>query len=60
MTPLDAGMAALRRIKDNTVEARLLNSRGLPNFDVRFFILNKAGEYAGVAMYGSSESNYAV
>ena len=60
MSPKDAGMAALGRIKDNTIEARLLNSRGLPNFDVRFFILNKQGEYAGVAMYGASESHFAV
>ena len=60
MGPKDAGMAALRRIQDNTVESRLLNDRGLPAFDIRFFILNKQGEYAGVAMYGSSESNYAV
>jgi len=60
MAPKDAGMAALARIKDNTVEARLLNDRGLPNFDVRFFVLNKAGDYAGVAMYGSAESNFAV
>jgi N4-(beta-N-acetylglucosaminyl)-L-asparaginase len=60
MAPKDAGMEALRRIRDNTVEARLLNSRGLPAFDVRFFILNKAGEYAGVAMYGTGESLYGV
>jgi N4-(beta-N-acetylglucosaminyl)-L-asparaginase len=60
MSPKDAGMAALRRIQTNTVESRLLNSRGLPNFDVRFFILNKQGEFAGVAMYGSSETHYAV
>jgi len=60
MSPKDAGMAALRRIQSNTVESRLLNARGLPNFDVRFFILNKAGEYAGVAMYGASESAFAV
>lgn len=60
MTPKDAGMAALTRIKDNTIEPRLLNARGLPNFDVRFFILNKAGDYAGVAMYGASESMFAV
>jgi N4-(beta-N-acetylglucosaminyl)-L-asparaginase len=60
MAPRDAGMAALTRIKDNTVESRLLNERGLPAFDVRFFILNKAGEYAGVAMYGSGESMFAV
>ena len=60
MTPKDAGMAALGRGRDNTIEARLLNSRGLPNFDLRFFILNKAGDYAGVALYGSGESAFAV
>ncbi|MDH3270940.1 MAG: isoaspartyl peptidase/L-asparaginase [Gemmatimonadota bacterium] len=60
MSPKDAGMAALTRIKDNTIEPRLLNERGLPNFDVRFFVLNKAGDYAGVAMYGSGESMFAV
>jgi N4-(beta-N-acetylglucosaminyl)-L-asparaginase len=60
MSPKDAGMAALERIRSNTVESRLLNSRGLPNFDVRFFILNKAGDYAGVAMYGTSENMFAV
>ncbi|MFQ5537779.1 MAG: isoaspartyl peptidase/L-asparaginase [Gemmatimonadota bacterium] len=60
MAPKDAGMTALRRVKENTLEARLLNSRGLPAFDVRFFILNKAGDYAGVALYGSGESTFAV
>ena len=60
MSPIDAGMSALERIKKNTVEARLLNSRGLPAFDVRFFILNKKGEFAGVALYGSQENSYAV
>jgi|TARA_B110000263_G_scaffold110932_1_gene97016 N4-(beta-N-acetylglucosaminyl)-L-asparaginase len=60
MTPLDAGMSALKRIEANTVESRLLNSRGLPAFDVRFFILNKKGESAGVAMYGSQQKKYAI
>lgn len=60
MSPRDAGMGALARIRDNTVEPRLLNERGLPNFDVRFFVLNKAGDYAGVALYGSGESMFAV
>ena len=60
MSPRDAGMAVLRRVRDNTVESRLRNSRGLPGFDLRFFILNKAGDYAGVAMYGSAESAFAV
>ncbi len=60
MSPLDAGMATLERIKSNTVEPRLQNARGLPNFDVRFFLLNKAGQTAGVAMYGSNETHYSV
>jgi N4-(beta-N-acetylglucosaminyl)-L-asparaginase len=60
MAPKDAGMAALRRIVANTIEPRLQNARGLPNFDVRFFILNKRGEYAGVALYGTGERTFAV
>ena len=49
--PKDAGMEALRRIKANTVEKRLLNERCAPNFNINFYILNRKGEYAGVAMY---------
>ena len=39
------------RIKSNTIEKRLLNSRGLPNFDVNFYALNAKGEYGGTSMY---------
>jgi N4-(beta-N-acetylglucosaminyl)-L-asparaginase len=60
MSPKDAGMAALARIRSNTVERRLRNSRGEPNFNVRFFVLNKAGEYAGVSMYAAGETRYAL
>ena len=49
--PKDAGMEVLNRIKSNTIEKRLLNSRGLPNFGINFYILNAKGEYAGVTMY---------
>lgn len=59
-SPKDAGMEALERIRVNTVEARLLNSKGNPNFNIRFFVLNKHGEYAGVAMYRAGETTYAV
>jgi N4-(beta-N-acetylglucosaminyl)-L-asparaginase len=58
--PKDAGMEGLRRIKANTVEERLLNSRGEPAFNIRFFVLNAQGEYAGVAMYAAGETTYAV
>ena len=60
MSPKDAGMEALKRIKANTIEARLLNTKGNPNFNIRFFVLNKRGEYAGVAMYRAGESQFAV
>ncbi len=55
--PKDAGLEALRRVQKNTIEKRLLNSRGLPNFGLNFYILNAKGEYAGVSMY---EATYAV
>jgi len=49
--PKDAGMEALRRIKANTIEKRLLNSLGNPNFGINFYVLNAKGESAGVTMY---------
>ena len=60
LSPKDAGMEALKRIKANTIESRLLNSKGNPNFNIRFFALNKQGQYAGVAMYRSGETKFAV
>jgi N4-(beta-N-acetylglucosaminyl)-L-asparaginase len=58
--PKDAGLEALRRIKANTVEKRLLNPRGMPNFNVNFYVVNAKGEYAGVAMYAGERARYAV
>jgi len=52
MHPKDAGMEALKRVKENTIEKRLLNKRGLPNFNLNFYAINTKGEYAGVALYG--------
>lgn len=57
MRPKDAGMEALRRVRGNTVEKRLLNGRGLPNFNLIFYVLAADGSHAGVSMYAS---NYAV
>jgi N4-(beta-N-acetylglucosaminyl)-L-asparaginase len=58
--PKDAGLEGLKRIQANTVEKRLLNRRGLPNFNIRFFALNARGEYAGVSMYAAEETVFAV
>ena len=49
--PKDAGMEALQRVAANTVEKRLINDRGHPNFGLNFYILNAEGEHAGVSMY---------
>ncbi len=57
--PKDAGLEACRRIRANTVAPRLLNKRGEPNFNVNFYVLNKKGEHAGVALY-SQGGRYAV
>src|SRR5947207_4482181 len=53
MHPKDAAMDALRRVKANTIEKRLLNSSGNPNFGLNFYVLNAAGEFAGASMYPS-------
>jgi N4-(beta-N-acetylglucosaminyl)-L-asparaginase len=55
--PKDAALMALRRVAKNTIEKRLLNSNGRPNFGLNFYVLNAKGEYAGVSMY---ESTYSV
>ncbi len=59
-SPKDAGMTALKRIKANTIEKRLLNDRGEPNFNINFYVMNKAGEHAGVTMYGGPSVTYAI
>ena len=58
--PKDAAMEALRRIRANTVEKRLLNSKGNPDFNVTFYALNRRGDFAGVSLYGGKDHDYAV
>jgi N4-(beta-N-acetylglucosaminyl)-L-asparaginase len=60
MGPKDAGMEALKRIRAATVERRLLNSRGEPNFNVTFYVLSAKGEHASVALYAQPNATYAV
>jgi N4-(beta-N-acetylglucosaminyl)-L-asparaginase len=50
-SPKDAGLEACRRIQQNTVEQRLRNERGLPNFGINFYVLDARGEHAGVSLY---------
>ena len=60
MSPKDAGMEGLKRIKENTVEKRLLNEEGNPAFGINFYVVNTKGEHAGVSMYASERGRYAV
>jgi N4-(beta-N-acetylglucosaminyl)-L-asparaginase len=53
MTPKDAGMDALKRVRENTIEKRLLHEQGNPNFGLNFYVLAASGEHAGVSMYPS-------
>ena len=50
----DAGLEALRRVQQATVEKRLLNARGLPGFNLSLYLLTAQGEVAGVSLYGST------
>ncbi len=60
LSPKDAGMEGLKRIRENTVEKRLLNEEGNPAFGINFYILNAKGDYAGVSMYTSERRRFAV
>jgi hypothetical protein len=53
MSPRDAGLDALRRVKASTIDRRLLSPEGLPAFHLKFYVLNARGDHAGVAMYAS-------
>ncbi len=50
--PKDAAMEALRRVKANTVEKRLLRPNGEPAFGLSFYVISRSGEFAGVTMWG--------
>jgi N4-(beta-N-acetylglucosaminyl)-L-asparaginase len=55
--PKDAMLDALRRVKANTIEKRLLKEDGNPNFDLQFYAINAKGEHAAASLY---EGTYAL
>lgn len=60
MGPKDAVLEALRRIRDHTLERHLLNTRGLPAFNVKFYALSVGGEHASAGLYAGDKDLYAV
>ncbi len=51
LTPTQACLAALKRIADNTIEKRLRNDKGRPNFNASVYALRKDGAYGGACLY---------
>jgi len=47
--PRDAARTAMKRIKANTIEKRLLNEKGLPNFGMEYYVLDANGRHASVS-----------
>lgn len=50
--PEEACLFACRRIVDNTKFARLQDEQGRPNFNVRFYAVDKAGNVGGAEIHG--------
>ena len=57
-SPEEACLRVLERIADWSTAPQLVNADGKPNFNVKFYAVNKRGEYAGAALW--SNSRYAV
>jgi len=53
--PQDACVTALERVVDWTVEDRLLNERGRPNFGLNYYAVNKEGQFGGASLYAGAQ-----
>lgn len=54
-SPMHAVKQAVERAVKFTTEARLLNSDGQPNFDLKFYALSKDGEFAGASIWSGGK-----
>ena len=55
MHPTDACIEALRRIVHVTVEDRLRDENGRPNFNVNYYAVNKNGDWGGAAIWSGAQ-----
>jgi N4-(beta-N-acetylglucosaminyl)-L-asparaginase len=55
VSPKDAALEACKRIASTTKAPRLRDSKGRPNFDVKFYCLDKAGRYAGGGLWAGAK-----
>lgn len=54
-SPKEAVMLAIQRAIKFTTEARLLDSDGRPTFDLKFYALSKAGEFAAASIWSGGK-----
>ncbi|MFQ5718712.1 MAG: N(4)-(beta-N-acetylglucosaminyl)-L-asparaginase [Acidobacteriota bacterium] len=57
-SPEEACLRVLQKIADWSKAPQLVNDEGRPNFNVKFYAVNKQGAHAGAALW--SDSRYAV
>ncbi len=55
MSPGEAGLEVCRRIASHTRRKDLLDENGRPSFGLKFYLLDKAGNHAGVTLWGPSK-----
>ncbi len=55
LSPTDACLEALRRIVHLTVEERLLDEDGRPNFNVNFYAVNRRGQHGAAAIWSGRQ-----
>ena len=55
LSPEEAGLRVLERVVLNTTEPYLLDEQGRSNFGLKFYLLNKKGEFADCSMFSSGE-----
>lgn len=52
MSPEEACKAGVKRIIQNAFHKSLVKENGLPNFNIRFYALNKNGDFGSASIYG--------
>jgi N4-(beta-N-acetylglucosaminyl)-L-asparaginase len=55
LAPKDALMEACKRIAATTLNPRLRDAKGRPNFQVKFYALAKDGRFAGASLWGGAQ-----
>jgi hypothetical protein len=56
--PREACLEVLRRIAQTTRAKRLLDSKGRPKFGIKFYAVNKGGDYGSASMWSDPKNGH--